>query len=94
MKEQLGTLGHFKLLEILGQGGMGIVYRAEDTTLGRVVALKVLPPASVGDDRAKRRLLREARSAAAVHHPNIAAVFEVGEDAGRIYVAMELVEGQ
>jgi serine/threonine protein kinase len=77
----------------LGRGGMGVVYRARHQRLGREVALKVLP-ASVAADRGRRmRLLREARSAASVDHPSIAAVFEVGESHGRLYLAMELVHG-
>jgi serine/threonine-protein kinase len=63
---------HFRILSKLGEGGMGVVYRAEDEKLGRHVALKVLPPDSVGDEERRLRLMREARSAAAVSHPNIA----------------------
>jgi serine/threonine-protein kinase len=87
-------IAHFRVLSLLGKGGMGVVYRAEDEKLRRVVALKVLPAAAEGDDERRRRFMREARSAASLTHPNIAAVHEVGEDAGRIYIAMELVEGE
>jgi serine/threonine-protein kinase len=87
-------IAHFHILSLLGKGGMGVVYRAEDEKLRRVVALKVLPPAAEGDDERRRRFMREARSAASLTHPNIAAVHEVGEDQGRIYIAMELVEGE
>ncbi|MBX3192602.1 MAG: protein kinase [Labilithrix sp.] len=87
------VLGHFRLIEKLGEGGMGVVYRAEDERLQRVVAVKVLRHDVVTDEEAKKRLLREARAAAAVAHANIATIFEVGDDAGAIYVAMELVEG-
>ena len=87
------TLAHYRVDAKLGQGGMGVVYRAEDTRLGRPVALKVLP-AHVADDPDRRaRFVREARSAAAVNHPSIATVHDVGEDRGRVYIAMELVEG-
>ncbi len=85
---------HFRVQRRLGRGGMGIVYRAVDETLGRLVALKVLPPALEDDEARRRRLMREARAAAAVTHPNIATVYEVGEAEGRVYIAMELVEGQ
>jgi serine/threonine-protein kinase len=87
-------VGPFRVLERLGRGGMGIVYRAEDKRLARMVALKVLPRELEKDGERRQRLLREARSAAAVSHPNVATVYEVGEDAGRTYIAMELVGGQ
>jgi predicted Ser/Thr protein kinase len=87
-------VGRYRVLRVLGRGGMGIVYRAEDEALRRVVALKILPEALQKDEERRRRLLREARAAAAVQHPNIATVFDVGEDGGRTFVAMELVEGQ
>ncbi|MEW5737851.1 MAG: serine/threonine-protein kinase [Myxococcota bacterium] len=87
-------LGPFEVGAPLGRGGMGVVYRAENLSLRRTVALKVLHPAYANDPERRRRLLREARAAAAVNHPNIAAIHEVGELDGRIYVAMELVEGE
>jgi eukaryotic-like serine/threonine-protein kinase len=87
-------VGHFRVIAPLGRGGMGHVYRAEDEHLRREVALKVLPPFHSGDAERRRRLLREARSAAAVNHPNIATIYEVGEADGRIYIAMELIHGQ
>ena len=91
----IGTrIAHFAIVAKLGAGGMGVVYRAKDEKLGREVALKLLPPAFVGDADRRARFMREARSAAAVTHPNIATVHEVGEVDGRIYIAMELVEGQ
>jgi outer membrane protein assembly factor BamB/predicted Ser/Thr protein kinase len=86
--------GHFEVVAQLGRGGMGIVYLAHDVALHRHVALKVLHPAFAGDPDRRRRLLREARAAAAVSHPNIAAVHEVGEVDGRVFVAMEHVEGE
>lgn len=78
----------------LGAGGMGVVYRATDEKLQRSVALKVLPSAFESDPGRRRRFLREARSAAAITHPNIAAVYEIGEAEGRVFIAMELVEGE
>jgi len=87
-------VGPFRVLERIGRGGMGIVYRAEDKRLARMVALKLLPKELEKDGERRQRLLREARSAAAVSHPNVATIYEVGEDAGRTYIAMELVAGQ
>ena len=87
-------LAHFRIVGRLGAGGMGIVYRAVDEKLRRSVALKVLPSALEADPARRRRFLREARSAAAITHPNIAAIYEIGEAEGRIFIAMELVEGQ
>jgi len=89
------VLGHYRVLDMLGAGGMGEVYRAHDTQLERDVALKVLPARETGDDEvARARLLREARSAALLNHPNICTVYEVGEAAGRPFIAMELVPGE
>ncbi len=88
------TLSHFRILSQLGEGGMGVVYKAEDTKLDRPVALKVLPPERVGDEERRLRFMREARTAAAISHPNIAAVYEIDEADGVIFIAMELVEGQ
>jgi serine/threonine-protein kinase len=86
-------IGPFRVIAPLGAGGMGVVYRAEDETLRRVVALKLLPDASGSDER-RQRFLREARSAAAITHPNVATVYTVGEAEGRVYIAMELVAGE
>jgi serine/threonine-protein kinase len=86
-------IAHFTVLGRLGQGGMGVVYRAEDEQLRRMVALKVLSDAAV-DLEKRQRFLREARSAAAITHPNVAAVHQVGEADGLVYIAMELVEGE
>jgi serine/threonine-protein kinase len=86
-------LAHFRIVKRIGAGGMGIVYRATDDRLQRSVALKVLPIGLQSDPERQRRLLREARSAAAITHPNIATVYEIGEAEGRIFIAMELVEG-
>jgi serine/threonine-protein kinase len=88
------TLAHFVLREKIGEGGMGLVYRAEDVQLRRSVALKVLKPETMSDAETRRRFLREARTAAALAHPGIATVYEVGEDRGVAYLAMELVQGR
>ena len=87
------TLAHFRILAKIGEGGMGVVYRAEDVNLRRLVALKVLPPDVVGNEERRARFLREARAAAAVPHPNIATIYEIGEADGVVFIAMELVEG-
>ncbi len=86
-------IAHFRILGLLGKGGRGAVYRAEDETLRRTVAVKVLADTS-GDVEKRRRFLREARSAAAITHPNVAVIHQIGEAEGRIYIAMELVEGE
>jgi serine/threonine-protein kinase len=88
------TLSRYRIRERIGAGGMGVVYRAEDRSLRRPVALKVLPPDLVASEERRRRLLREARTEAAVVHPSIAAVHEVGEAEGNIFIAMEWVEGE
>ncbi len=88
------TLGHYRILEQIGAGGMGVVYRAHDERLGRDVAIKLLPTESFRDANARARLLREARTASQLNHPNICTIHEVGEADGQAYIAMELVEGQ
>jgi eukaryotic-like serine/threonine-protein kinase len=88
------SLAHFRIVDKLGEGGMGIVYRATDEKLRRTVALKILPDSFAQDEDRQRRFLREARAAAAVTHPNIASVYEIGEAEGRIFIAMEYVEGE
>jgi eukaryotic-like serine/threonine-protein kinase len=87
------TIGHYLVLDALGCGGMGVVYRARDTRLGRLAALKVLRPDSQAGADATRRLLREAQTASALNHPNILTIYEIDTDAGVDYIAMELVEG-
>jgi TolB-like protein len=88
------SFGGYEIVARLGAGGMGEVWRARDPTLEREVALKVLPAATVADDTARARLLREARLAARLNHPHVCTVHEVGEAEGQAYVAMELVPGQ
>ena len=87
-------ISHFKILSKIGEGGMGVVYRAQDLDLGRIVAIKVLPPHLVGDEDRRARFVSEARTAAAVTHPHIATIHEIGEVDGIIFIAMEMVEGR
>src|SRR6185503_15884423 len=88
------VLGHYRILQQIGSGGMGVVFRALDLNLGREVAVKVLPSSAVADPIARARLLREARTASVLNHPSICTVYEVSEDGELIWVAMELVEGK
>lgn len=83
----------YKLKKLLGRGGMGAVFLAEDTRLGRLAAVKVLPPALAEDRQSLSRFRREARAASAISHPNIAHIYEFGETDGHLFLAMEYVEG-
>ncbi|HYN26185.1 MAG TPA: protein kinase, partial [Pyrinomonadaceae bacterium] len=87
------TIAHYRILEPLGAGGMGAVYKAYDKKLHRVIALKLLKPEYVSQQDRRRRFFQEARAASALNHPHILTVYDVGEDDGKPYIAMEYVEG-
>src|SRR5207248_7669438 len=88
------TLGCYRLISQIGSGGMGEVWKAEDTRLGRFVAIKILPPEMTADSEAIARLRREARMAAQLNHPNIATIHAFEEAGARLFIVMELVDGE
>jgi len=88
------TISHYKIIEKLGEGGMGVVYKAEDTKLKRSIALKFLSPQAIGTEEDKTRFIHEARAAAALNHPNICTVYEIDEFENQSFIAMECIEGE
>src|SRR5262245_42666362 len=88
------TLSHYEILSLLGEGGMGAVYKARDTALNRFVAVKVLPADKVSDPERKRRFIQEAQAASALNHPNIVTIHDIGNVNGVDFMVMELIPGK
>src|SRR5438270_8786509 len=87
-------IGHYEIIGKLGHGGWGIVYKARDTRLERLIALKVLSPQKLAEEKQRRRFMQEARSASALNHPNIVTIYEIASKHGQHYIAMEYIEGR